>query len=253
MVYELNDTSKVKHLYEGWEETLIYSCLQKVMGKIYVVDTEDPVSAFAYVGCFGFFAGKPDQELVRNKPTGFVIMVPQNLEWAEMIETVYPDANKVTRFAIKKDTRFDVGSLKKNLQLLPEGYKLKEIDDKIYDMCLEDPVTADFVSAFESKEKYLKDGRGMVILKDGKFVSGASSYTRYKGGIEIEVDTVAEERRKNLALIACSALILRCLKEGLYPSWDAHNMGSVHLAEKLGYEFDHEYIAYEVAYDKRTH
>ena len=93
----------------------------------------------------------------------------------------------------------------------------------------------------------------MVILKDGRIVSGASSYTRYKEGIEIEVDTVKEERRKHLALVVCSALIVRCLEEGLYPSWDAQNMDSVHLAEKLGYEFDHEYIAYEVASGERTH
>jgi len=33
----------------------------------------------------------------------------------------------------------------------------------------------------------------------------------------------------------------------LYPSWDAQNMNSVHLAEKLGYEFDHAYTAYEVS------
>ena len=30
-------------------------------------------------------------------------------------------------------------------------------------------------------------------------------------------------------------------------------MNSVHLAEKLGYEFDHEYAAYEVAIDAKTH
>ena len=96
-------------------------------------------------------------------------------------------------------------------------------------------------------------GRGMLILKDGKIVSGASSYTRYKEGIEIEVDTVPEERRKGLAMIACAALILNCLNEGLYPSWDAQNMNSVHMAEKLGYEFSHEYTAYEVAPECRTH
>ena len=253
MVVELNDTSKVKDLFAGWQETLIYSCLQKVMGKVYVTDTEKPLSAFAFVGCFGFFAGAPDAELVRNKPMGFVIMVPQNDAWAEMIESVYPDAKKVTRYAIRKDTEFDLDALRKNLEMLPEGYELKNIDDTVYDSLLDDPVTADFVSAFESKEKYLEDGRGVVILKNGKFVSGASSYTRYKEGIEIEVDTVESERRKNLALISCSALILRCLDEGLYPSWDAHNMGSVHLAEKLGYKFDHEYIAYEVASAERTH
>ncbi len=92
-----------------------------------------------------------------------------------------------------------------------------------------------------------------MILKDGKFVSGASSYTRYNEGIEIEVDTIKSERRKHLALVSCSALILRCLEEGLYPSWDAHNMMSVRMAEKLGYEFDHEYFAYEVANSERTH
>ncbi len=253
MIYELEDSLKVEKLFEGWQETLIYSCLQKVMGKIFVTDPDEPKSAFAFVGCFGFFAGIPDRELVGNKPEGFVIMIPENEAWASLIEKVYPDARRVKRFAIRKDTQFDTVSLQKNILKLPAGYELKEIDAEIYDKCLESPVTIDFVSSFESKEKYLKDGRGMVIIKNGEIVSGASSYTRYREGIEIEVDTVISERRKNLALIACSALILRCLEEGLYPSWDAQNMESVHLAEKLGYEFDHEYVAYEVASEKRTH
>ena len=114
-------------------------------------------------------------------------------------------------------------------------------------MCLLDSVTRDFVSSFRNKEAFLEFGRGVVILKSGRIVAGASSYSRYNEGIEIEVDTVAEERRKGLATIACAALILRCIDEGLYPSWDAQNMNSVHLAEKLGYEFDHEYTAYEVS------
>lgn len=253
MIFELEDTSKAKALFEGWQESLIWSCLQKVMGKVYVTDLEKPKSAFAFVGVFAFYAGEPDEELLKNKPAGFVIMTPQNEAWAKLIESVYPDAKKVTRYAIKKNTGFDTGALKKNLELLPEGYELKNIDEKIYDLCMENPVTADFVSVFGGKENYLKDGRGVVILKNGKIVSGASSYTRYKEGIEIEVDTAEPERRKNLALISCSALILRCLEEGLYPSWDAHNQISVHLAEKLGYEFDHEYHAYEVASGERTH
>ncbi|MBP5223925.1 MAG: GNAT family N-acetyltransferase, partial [Lachnospiraceae bacterium] len=168
-------------------------------------------------------------------------------------EKVYPEAQKVRRYAIKKKARFDCEALKKNLQMLPDGYELKNIDENLYDKCMENPETAEFVSVFESKEKYLKEGRGVVIIKDGKIVSGASSYTRYREGIEIEVSTAEAERRKHLAMISCSALIIRCLEDGLYPSWDAHNMNSVHLAEKLGYEFDHEYIAYEIAADARTH
>lgn len=207
----------------------------------------------AFVGCFAFPAGEPDRELLLGKPDGFVIMVPQNDRWSELIEECFPDARKITRYAIRKDTVFDRDKLEKTVALLPEGYELKKIDSDIYDLCVKDPVTADFVSAFGSKEKYLELGRGLVILKDGKFVSGASSYTRYKEGIEIEVDTVPAERRKGLASIVCSALILACLDEGLYPSWDAHDMYSVRLSGKFGYEFDHEYTAYELASDKRTH
>ena len=62
-----------------------------------------------------------------------------------------------------------------------------------------------------------------------------------------------ELKKIDLATVCSSALILNCLEEGLYPSWDAHNMNSVHLAQKLGYEFSHEYVAYEVSVEKRTH
>lgn len=134
-------------------------------------------------------------------------MIIKASAWSEMIESCFPKAKKVTRYAMKKDTQFN----EKKLQ-----------------------------------ELYLKYGRGMVILKDNEIVSGASSYTRYLQGIEIEVDTIPSERRKHLATAACSALILDCLKKGLYPSWDAQNINSVYLAEKLGYEFSHEYTAYEI-------
>ena len=246
MLFELENTSKVKELFKGWEETMLFTCLQKIMGKIYVTDLENPKSAYAFLGCFGFYAGKPDVEIVSKKPQGFTIMVPQNKEWAQLIEECYPSAKRVMRYAIKKDTIFDKIKLQNEISKLPIGYEIHKLDADIYDQCLKNPVMVDFVSAFESKEKYLQIGRGMVILKNGQIVSGASSYTRYKEGIEIEVDTIETERRKHLATIACSALILNCLEEGLYPSWDAQNMNSVRLAEKLGYEFDHEYVAYEV-------
>ena len=93
---------------------------------------------------------------------------------------------------------------------------------------------------------FQKYGSGAVILKDGQPVSGASSYTGYLGGIEIEIDTREDHRRRGLAYICGAKLILECLEKGWYPSWDAQNPGSVALAEKLGYHMDHEYTAFEV-------
>ena len=121
MVFELKDTSPVLSLFEGWEETLIWSCLQQVMGKVFVTDPERPRSALAFIGCFGFYAGEPDRELVSSKPEGFVIMVPQHEGWARLIEECFPTAKRVTRYAIRKDTRFDPAALRKELDRLPEG------------------------------------------------------------------------------------------------------------------------------------
>lgn len=251
MIYELNDTSRVQVLFGGWEETLIYACLQKIMGKIYVTNLGEPKSAFAFVGCFGFLAGVPDRELVLYRPAAFEILTPQNEVWAALIEECYPDAKKVMRFAIRKDTRFDRERLTRFANILPKGYELRAIDANLHDQCLKNAFTEDFVSSFGNKEQYLEYGRGVVIVKNGEIVAGASSYARYKGGIEIEVDTAESERRKGLATAACSALILNCLNEGLYPSWDAQNMDSVRLAEKLGYEFDHAYTAYETFHSEK--
>ncbi len=247
MVYEIRDADKVKDLFYGWEETIIYSCIQQVMGKLYAVDNESPRSAMALIGDFAFFAGEPCRELVLNKRHGFIIMVPQDERWSKLIEECFPNSSKkVTRYAIKKNTIFDENHLRSLIAELPAGYELRFIDGDLYDMCTKNSWSKDFVSVFESKEDYLKNGLGIVVLKNGDIVSGASSYTRYNEGIEIEVDTKEGERRRHLATVCCAALILECKKRGLYPSWDAQNMHSVSLAEKLGYEFSHEYTAYEV-------
>ena len=89
-------------------------------------------------------------------------------------------------------------------------------------------------------------GRGFAVMKEGQIVSAASSYSRYREGIDIEIATLKTERHRGLASAVAAKLILACLDEGLYPAWDAANKMSVKLAEKLGYEFSHEYVCYGV-------
>ena len=130
---------------------------------------------------------------------------------------------------------------------LPEGYELKLLEEDDYVLCQKNRWANDLVSQFKSYNSYRKLGLGVVVLKDGELVAGASSYSRYNDGIEIEVDTREDHRRKGLAYACGAKLILECLERGLYPSWDAQNMWSVALAEKLGYHYSHEYTAYEVS------
>ena len=71
-----------------------------------------------------------------------------------------------------------------------------------------------------------------------------SSYCVYAGGIEVEIDTHPAHRQRGLATACGARLILECLDRGLYLSWDAHDLRSVALAEKLGYHRGEPYPVY---------
>ena len=245
MIFELNEPSKAAPLFKDWKDpdASIAACLDNVMGKVFADDTEQPKSAMAVIGDFAFLAGTPDLELVQAKPDRGMIVVPQNEAWAELIENHFP-ASKRIRYAFRKDTKFDREKLEAMANALPDGYTFRRIDGELYDVCLKDEAFEDNVSVFESKEKFLELGRGFAVMKDGKIVSAASSYSRCRKGIDIEIGTVKVERNKGLASAVAAKLILECLDEGLYPAWDAANKLSVRLAEKLGYEFSREYVCY---------
>jgi GNAT superfamily N-acetyltransferase len=252
MIQKLYNTQLTNSIFGDWQETLIFSCLQQVMGEIYVDSQEQPTCAMALIGDFCFLAGSPNEELACFKPKNcekdFIIMVPQNDKWAELIKDVYGErATKVVRYAIQKEPDvFDLDKLEAIAQTLAEEYTISLIDERYFHMCKMEHWSCDLVSQYKDYQMYQELGIGVVICKDDIPVSGASAYTRYLEGIEIEIDTRDDYRRKGLASVCGAKLILECLKRGLYPSWDAQNLWSVALSEKLGYHFDHEYPAFEI-------
>lgn len=256
MIYEVANNKRAEELFAGWDESIIWSCLQGVMGHIYAENKDAPASAMAILGDFCFFAGEPNMELASFRPTWYsrdgIIAVPGNAGWSKIIESVYGNrAEKVTRYAIKKEQGvFDKGRLKEIVRGLSEDYALKLIDEEIFSYCKKTRWCGDFVAQYVDWKQYQKLGLGAVILKDGVVVSGAASYSSYMGGIEIEIDTKKEYRRRGLGLVCGARLVLECLDRGVYPSWDAANTASVRLAEKLGYHLDYEYDAYEVDFTK---
>ena len=249
---KLSQPQMAAHLFKDWEETMIWSCLQGVMGKIYADDSVCPRCAMALLGDFGFLAGRPDEELLhfwkQQNPGAFCIFVPQNKNWEIKIRQVFSDAaTRVTRYAIRKEPNgFDRRVLEKFSEALPSGYVLQNIEKPLFDQCRQNPWSRDLVSQYADYEAFERLGLGIVAVKDGRIVSGASAYSRYREGIEIEVDTAPAYRRKGLACSCSAKLILICLDRGLYPSWDAQNRSSVALAEKLGYHRRDPYFAYEV-------
>ncbi len=253
-------------LWEGWDETLIWSCLDGSMGHLYTDSLTKPTCSMALLGDFCFFAGDADsdgaEQLVAYKPAGlqqsFVIMVGQNAAWNSRIasrhnantDAVAPEP--VTRYAIKKEPDiFDKAHLQSLIAQLPAGFSIHPIDESIFCTAKSTEWQRDWCSQFATWEDYRKHGIGFVIKHDetGAIVSGASSYSYFQshgGGVEIEIDTEEAWRGRGLAKVIGAQMVLSCLKKGLYPSWDAANLTSVHLAELFGYHFDHEYQAFWV-------
>ena len=142
---------KIADIFGQWDETIIWSCLQGLMGEIYTNAPEDD-AVMAILGDFAFYAGKPSAKLLRFKPESctqdFIIMVPQNDKWAELIEKCYgKKAKKVSRYAIKKERDiFDKYKLQQAVLQLPEGYELKLLEEDDYVLCQKDRWANDLVT-----------------------------------------------------------------------------------------------------------
>ena len=53
-------------LFEGWNKTMVQTCLQGHMGSVATDGRTPPESALCAVGDFCFLAGRPDPELARR-------------------------------------------------------------------------------------------------------------------------------------------------------------------------------------------
>ena len=249
MIVKISDTNKVKNLFKNSSKTFVLSALQQIMGEVFADDLENPKSAIAILGDFYFPVGIPNDEILNIcDEKDFKIIIPQNREWEIFIEKTYGEkARKFIRYAVKNTIEnFDKEKLNEIVSSLSKEYELKNIDEKIFNLCLSENWSKDLVSNFKNYEMFKTLGIGVVILKNNEIVSGASSYLRYDKGIEIEIDTREDYQKKGLACICGAKIILECLKNSFYPSWDAHTKISMRLAEKLGYKLDCEYIAYEI-------
>lgn len=281
----------VENLFKGWQETIIWSCLQGVMGGIYTDSREadfqetdgrkadgrdadcrdadcrsagageDPAQkaqtalrAAAVLGDFCFLAGEPSSAFAAERRADFgryALFVPQNKGWETAIEAAFGSrAKKITRYATQKTAAgFDRQKLRQMAEAVPPAYAFRLIDEALFQQCLAESWCRDFVSQYRDYEMFERLGLGVVLTEreTGAVVSGASAYSAYIGGIEIEVDTREDFRRRGFAAACCARLILECLDRGIYPSWDAHTEASLALAEKLGYRAAQSYTAYEIS------
>ena len=257
MIYKADNNvrQKLVEMFDDFDSTIVLSYLQGHMGNAWVDNLENPTVAQITVGIFVFYAGNPNaeeaEELLYNLPD-FTLAIVDSDEWKKRIETVHKGSiEKFQRFRFNKNPGdLDKEYIRDILSTLPQNYEMKKIDKDIAKSSSFHALSEDFTSQFDSIDDFIDRGVGYAVLNKGQVVSAATSFSIFDDGIEIEIASHPEHRRKGLATIVASALILDCLDRGKYPSWDGANSESVELAKKLGYTLKESYDTYFIEIKK---
>lgn len=218
----------------------VEAILGGILGEAYADDENDPhiaMLAYADIVAIGGDVSHPlAEELIQMLPEEKgVITMPK--EWEGKIrEVLGPVAVECERFAFD-DSDLDLTHLQNIIETLPTEYTLQKIDADLAQKVLDlgEPISLDHVSNYGSIAYFLEHGLGYCIMQGEAIASVASSYASCPSGIEIQINTIEQYKKKGLALIVSAALIHDCLSRGITAHWDAANPTSARLAERLGY------------------
>ena len=257
MMIELGRAKRqvIQSICEGSRDVLLRGAAEGAIGRVWVPHLTNPSYCLVVVGDFAYLLGLPPRgekaldlkgQIFESAQQAF--LYPQDERWADWLEEQFPAQLRiVTRYALKKDEHhFDLEKLRNYVKSVPKGVRIRRIDERLYHQVMREEWSRDLCSNFDTAERFLEYAFGYVALKGRELIAGCSCYGVSEGMMEIEVDTRKDWRRQGLALACSAAFVLECLDKGLVPNWDAVNLQSVGLAEKLGYVFEREYQVYRL-------
>lgn len=238
---ENRDLGKLKSLFKEIRFYMGHSVLDGVMGEAYTDNISNPKFAILIVRKYCFMSGNIEREnlykLVNSKLKQYILIPSDSLK--SVMEGIFKDdIKKLERYSIKKTPLFDSKKLQEYVTKVPEEYSIQEIDKNVAERIKEEK----FINITDN---YEKNGVGYYCIYNNEIIGVASSNIFYKDGIEVNIKVKDEYRRKGIATALASNLILKCLEKNKKVSWDAANLWSVGLAEKLGFEYDSTYNIYK--------
>lgn len=229
---ELIDRAPLRIYFPDSRDTLVSACLEGHMGRGVLGESWGLLLA----GDFAFLAGRPDIEALQWLDThkkGYLILSGSD-EWLQRAEG-FRSGCRSTRYAFENEPVWNTDQLKQYAAALTDGIKLAAMDENLFSQCRGNGALCDLCSAFSDMDEFTAHGAGVLAVRNGRPVAGASTYAWDSRGIEVEIDTLPEFRRQGLATACGAALVLTCLEKGLRVHWDAANETSLRLAKRLGF------------------
>ncbi len=243
----------IRPFCEGNQEVLIRGAMEGAIGRVWVPKSDPVACCLIVAGDFAYLMGLAPRgaqaldlksQIYESAYEGF--LYPQDERWADWLEEAFAgELRLVSRYALKKEEHhFDTELLKRYTAAVPEGIRIKRIDQRIYRLARKAAWSRDLCSFFEDESHFMEQGFGYAAMKGRELTAGCSACRVSDGMMEVQMDTRKDWRRKGLALACAAAFVLECLEKNLTPNWDAESLPSVGLAEKLGYVFEKEYQVY---------
>jgi GNAT superfamily N-acetyltransferase len=245
-------------LFEGLEDSMVIAYLQGFMGDGYVDCMPNPRVGLIISAEYCFFGGDfelPEARELAEQLFDFTtldqmiaIYPEKQTGWFELLMSLNQlRPVSLPRFGIvQRDYDFDQQKLMAIAQNIPDGMELVRFDDELYQQAMSEHWSMAFCEAFASPEEYLTQGFGFAVKENGKLIAGASTMTVYDGGTETQVATRTGYEGRGIASACSAAFILECDRRGMRPCWDAANEASLHMAQKLGYEYRGLYMTVEL-------
>lgn len=240
---ENKNLEKIRYLFTDIRFYIGKSVLDGEMGQAFVDNIEKPTYAVLLVSKYCFISGIINSEILKDIFNEFSLknytIIPSD-EVKKVLENTYMEnLNKFQRYSLKKNPQFNITKLKSYINdFSEEEFEFVKIDSNIADRIREE----EFMLVTDN---YRANRIGYCCLYDNEIVGVATSNIFYKDGIEVNIKVKEDYRRKGLATVLTSMLILACLEKNKKVSWDAANLNSLKLATKLGFEFDSEYDCYK--------
>ncbi|MGD9029315.1 MAG: GNAT family N-acetyltransferase [Anaerolineae bacterium] len=215
-------------------------------GRALVDDLEEPTAFRIEVGPFFYLAGDatgPGGRAMLKDIAPYKLLMPSSPGWLEAAKKAYGE--RLIRFP-----RYSFSAEHLSAEHLDHLCRASLFREDVRRMDV--PFVAQIwgrdhlveLADFDSAEDFLQRGIGFYLEREDTLVAAAYSSLVCSRGIEVSIFVLEDYRRQGIATILAGRLLGWCLENNAWPNWDAANLESCRLAEKLGYTKIGQYEAH---------
>jgi len=278
MIHELKkrDCEKVRPLFKGLEWNLITSAVIEGTspGRVYADRVEDPRTAFMCTAEGYYLAGYDNNDEFNTSLNKLIferIFAGDTVRKDETDVAIgfHPDSWK-DKMLIIFQGRIPLTTARRHYVYtelkvdhwrghVPKGFQVQRIDEKLLrtpHLEIPEHVTDWMKTNWGSISNFMKKGFGFCTLHGKRIVSWSIADCVSGNACEIGIHTREDYRRQGLATLTAVAAVDYSLSSGFRQvGWhcDEYNLGSIGVAEKVGFTLERKYIQYYACSNEAHH